>query len=127
MKKIILTLAMCLIFVSANALPLFPFFVDVAGNYNDGTPDELQKLNINCKYWQSPKFYSKITEADDFLNSVMPYSEYDIKRNESIINKDTRLITYESTMLNGCISTIYLVELPDKVFYIGYKEDLPTK
>ena len=57
----------------------------------------------------------------------MPYSEYDIKRNESIINKDTRLITYESTMLNGCISTIYLVELPDKVFYIGYKEDLPAK
>lgn len=123
MKKFIITAFISLFFFSANAIALFPYFVDVAGNYNDGTPEPLQELKMYCKYWQTPKFYSKLKDADSFLNDVMPYSNASITRTESTVGDSIKIVRYDSPMLNGQTSTIYLVESPSQGFVIGYIEN----
>lgn len=113
---------MTITFMSMHAIALFPYFVDVAGNYNDGTPAELAELKMPCKYWQNPKYYSKIKDADTFLNDVMPYSNAKVSRTESTIGENIKVIRYDSPMLNGQTSTIYLVDIPEKGFFVGYIE-----
>lgn len=60
MKKIVISLTAMLSMLTANAIPLFPFFVDVAGDYETGTPLPLTELNIQCDYWQKPSFFSTL-------------------------------------------------------------------
>lgn len=108
-------------YASSSAITLFPFFVDVAGDYNDGTPDELANLGITTMHYKSPSFYSSLKEADEFLKDVLPFSNETILRNEETKGK-VKIVEYISPMLYEKVSHIYLVQFPDKRFLVGYKE-----
>lgn len=122
MKKILFTVLMALSFFVADAIPLFPYFVDVAGDYNDGTPIELESIGLPCiNYRRTPSFYSNIKEADDFLNDVMPVTNENIVR--TVSHRDGfNIVTYSSSISDEYNSVIYLVETPLKEFIIGYGE-----
>lgn len=125
MKKLFVTLALALSFGLAHAIPLFPFFTDVAGDYEDGTPAHFQALNMPCMYWKkSSGWYKSLKEADEFLNDVMPYSSESISRTvvEMPADSKTKAVTYTSPMSDGKTSVIYLVEDPVNGFFIGYNE-----
>lgn len=113
---------MAVLYLSANAITLFPFFCDVAGDYSDITPKELTDLNISCRYSRvHPYFYSNLASADSFLQDVVPSSE-PINRDEKMVGA-TKIVTYQSPMLDDVVSILYLVEIPEKGLYVGYSED----
>lgn len=121
MRKILFILTLILSSMAVNAIPLFPFFVDVAGDYNDGTPDEFKELFIESMYYRhNPGFYKTIEEADSFLNDVLPYSNYTIYRTKTEKN-GVKMVVFSSNMEEGA-SFLYLVEIPQKGFFIGYAE-----
>lgn len=107
--------------LTSQAITLFPFFVDVAGDYQDGTPAEFEEIGAKMMYYSRPSFYKSHDEVKDFYADVMPFST------ETIIVKDVptdggKCSVYLSPMLDDVTSVIYLMELPDKTFYIGYDE-----
>lgn len=115
-----------LIALSSQAVTLFPYFVDVAGDYQKGAPKELAEVGAEMMYSSQPKYYKSLDEAKAFYADVMPFST------EKIMVKDVPVkggkgTVYVSPMLDGVTSIIYLVESPDKVFYIGYDEKKVTK
>lgn len=124
MKKITLILSMAIVTITAQAIPLFPFFTDVAGDFKDGTTEELTKAGITCQHYAKPSFYKTLAEADAFLKDVLPFSNETINRTE--INKDgIKTVIYTSPMTDGQTSTLYLVEIPQKGFYAAYNEGKP--
>lgn len=121
MRKIFLLIAAAMIASTSHAITLFPFFVDVAGNYRDGTPEEFAEVGATMRYHARPSFYKSIEEVKAFYRDVMPFSS------EKIIVKDVPLkegkgTIYVSPMLDDVMSIIYLIETPEKVFIIGYDE-----
>ncbi len=121
MRKIFLLIAVAMIAFTSHAITLFPFFVDVAGDYRDGTPEEFAEVGATMMYHARPSFYKSIEEAKAFYTDVMPFSS------EKIIVKDIPLkegkcMIYVSPMSDDVMSLIYLFETPEKVFIIGYDE-----
>ena len=121
MKKLALALAAGLVSLTSQAITLFPFFVDVAGDYQEGAMKEFAEIGAEMMYSSKPTFYNSLDEAKSFYKETMPFST------EKIILKDLKLeegkgSVYISPMLDGVLSIIYLFETPDKVFYIGYDE-----
>lgn len=113
---------MAILYLSANAITLFPFFCDVSGDYSDSTPQELMDLNISCTYSRvHPYFFSDLASADSFLQDVLPSSE-PINREEKMVGA-TKIVTYQSPMLYDVVSILYLVEIPEKGLYAGYSEE----
>ena len=124
--RALVTLAVLLFYyASSSAITLFPFFVDVAGDYNDGTPEEFSNLGITTMYYKSPSFYSSLKEADEFLKEVLPFSNEPISRNEETRDK-VKIVEYTSPMLDEKVSHIYLVQFPDNKFLVGYKEQITS-
>lgn len=122
MRKLILSLALGVGFITANAIPLFPFFTDVAGDYKDGSPEVFNALQMPCMYWQKPTFFSNLKDADAFLNDVIPYSTESISRSVKELDGGITVVTYTSPMANGQTSVIYLLDIPKEGFLIGYNE-----
>ncbi len=121
MRKLLFIISLLLSSMVINAIPLFPFFTDVAGDYNDGTLPELAALDIYCRYSKKPSFYTSLAEADAFLKDVLPTSNYPIDRKE--VKKDgSTIVTYFSPMEGTKVSVLYLVEIPGKGFFTGYAE-----
>lgn len=121
MKKLALAFAAGLVSLSSQAITLFPFFVDVAGDYQEGAPKEFAEIGAEMMYSSKPTLYKSIDEAKAFYQDTMPFST------EKIIIKDLKLeegkgTVYISPMLEGVLSIIYLFEIPDNGFYIGYDE-----
>ena len=129
MKKIILTLIMAFSFFSANAITLFPHFVDVAGDYENGACDKFAELNIPIGYWRvSPFFYSNIDDADSFLKDTLPFSSYPIEKTVNVLDNGTKVITYTSSLEADGLnkdkwSKLYLIQSPDEPLYVGLYED----
>lgn len=117
-----MTVALSLTAAGAHAIPLFPFFVDVAGDYNDGTPAAFEKQGISCMYWKTPSFYSTLDEAVIFLEDVLPYSSEKITRTDREIGKKGKMVIYSSPMTTGQISYLYLIQTPEDGFVTGYAE-----
>ena len=67
-------------------------------------------------------FFSTLADADAFLNDVMPYSSETIVREEKNLTDKVKMVTYSSPMGTGQTSVIYLIEDPEKGFYVGYNE-----
>ena len=122
MRKLLLTLALSMTAAAAHAIPLFPFFVDVAGDYNDGTPSAFEKQGISCMYWKAPAFYSNLDEAVMFLEDVLPYSSETITRTDREIGKKGKMVIYSSPMTAGRTSCLYLIQTPEDGFLAGYSE-----
>ncbi len=123
MRKLLLTLALSLTAAVAHAIPLFPFFVDVAGDYNDdGTPEAFQAQGVRCMYWKAPAFYSTADEAAAFLDDVLPYSTESISRTDYKIGETGKMVVFSSPMANGRTSCLYLLQTPGDGFLAGYNE-----
>lgn len=121
MKKLLTLLIAGAATMSAQAITLFPFFVDVAGDYDDKTPQELQPLGIDFMYTAKPSFYTDLESSDAFLMDVMPFSSEPITRDE-YQKGDASVVTYSSPQANGAVSTIYLISLPGDGFRVAYTE-----
>lgn len=120
MKTTALLLALCFT-ISCKALSLFPFFVDLVGNYNDGPVEQLQPFEVECTYSNKSNYYNSIKEADVFLDDVLPYSNYSILRKKvKMKGLDTEI--YASLLEDGRTSVICLIELPDNGLYVIYDE-----
>lgn len=120
MKKLIITLAISASTLIGSAAPLFPFFVDLAGNYKDGTPDELAALGFSSMYWGQSSFYPNEQSAREFLGDVLPSEGINKENTDS---ETVRVTKYTSTFSDSeKASEIQLVTLPDGAFYILYNE-----
>lgn len=128
MKKIIFLLVAVALSLSAQAITLFPFFVDVAGDYSEGAPEVLAAEGDTMMYSSQPSFYKSLEEAKVFYEDVMPFSTEKIDILEVPIPEGKgKGIMYVSAMEDGLFSIIYLYETPDKKFYIGYDEKKKSK
>ena len=129
MRKFILTLILTFSFSIANAITLFPHFVDVAGDYEDGTPEKFTQLNIFTIYWRvAPAFYSNIDDADSFLKDTLPFSNYAIEKTVNVLDNGTKIITYTSSLEADGLnkykwSKLYLIQSPGEPLYVGIAED----
>ncbi len=130
MKKFILLLVTALSFtIAADAYTLFPHFVDIAGDFEDGTPDKFYQLDIATNHWRvSPSFFNSIKSADDFLKNTLPYSSYDITRQARTLDDDTQIIIYTTSLAADGLyedkwSVLYLVQTPGEPLYVGIAED----
>ena len=57
MKKLALALAAGLVSLTSQAITLFPFFVDVAGDYQEGAMKEFAEIGAEMMYSSKPTFY----------------------------------------------------------------------
>lgn len=121
MKKIFLVLSLLFLSLSAKAVSLFPFFVDLVGNYNDGPVTELVPLGVECLSSGKCNDFNTIKAADTFLMDVLPFENYPILKKK--FKKDgLDMEIYASLLLDDRTSVIYLIELPEKGLYVAYDE-----
>lgn len=93
----ILTLASAFV---ANCEPLFPFFVDLVGNYTEKKSGDITLHVGNTNY-------GGYDAAKEFLESTLP-ENYGVMIDENKFgNRMVR--TYSSTMENGNTSVIYFI------------------
>lgn len=129
MKKLILT-AMLAIFASlgAQAMSLFPFFVDIAPDYEDGTHEEFKDVDLECILYHStaPGSYpASYSEVISFFRDTLPEGA---KMEESMLG-DRKLLIVSSgqpdndTMGSSTLfSAIYVLRLTDDRFCAVYCE-----
>lgn len=121
MKRIGFVLVALFLTISCKALSLFPFFVDLVGNYNDGPVEQLQPYEVECLYSDKCDWYNSIKDADVFLDDVLPYSNYSILRKKIKI-KGLNTEVYASPLVDDRTSVICLIELPGDGLYVIYDE-----
>lgn len=122
MKKLILLFSLALISVASHAVTLFPYFVDVAGDYEEGVPAELSGDEMAPMYFSRPSFYRSIAETKAFYTDVMPFSTEEIIVKDLPEKDGMKITAYLSPMLDGVMSAIFLIETADNTFYICYDE-----
>ena len=121
---------------SIHAVTLFPYFVDVAGAYQDGTCLKFTEMNIPTKNWKvNPDSYKTISEADEFLTENLPFSNYTIGKETQTLPDGTIIIKYSASLADGIFgidetlvgkwSYLYLIQTPDEPLYVGIYEDEP--
>lgn len=134
MKKLVFTLLSLSLAISSQAVSLFPYFVDVAGDFKDGTDLKFSELNIPTKHWNvNPLFYKTISAADEFLQESLPFSEYTIGKDTQTLSDGTIIIKYTTSLAEGILGTgesmtgkdssLYLIQTPDGPLYVGIYED----
>lgn len=134
MKKLIFSLLLMVTAAGAHAISLFPYFVDIAGDFNDGTTAKFSELNIPTSYWRmNPFSFSKISDADSFLKDTLPFSSYQISKDTMTLPDGTLIITYSASSSDGVLgpdqtnegksSTLYLIQTPDEPLYVGISEN----
>lgn len=121
MKRIGFLLVALFLTISCKALSLFPFFVDLVGNYNDGPVEQLQPYEVECLYSDKCSSFNSIKDADIFLDDVLPYSNYSILRKKVKI-RGLNTEVYASLLEDDRTSVMCLIELPDKGLYVIYDE-----
>ncbi|MCH5215018.1 MAG: hypothetical protein J1E97_07470 [Muribaculaceae bacterium] len=115
---------------------MFPHFVDVVGNYKDGTDAKFTELNIPVKHWAvAPPFYNSLSEAEAFLQDTLPFSNYEIGKETETQPDGTIIIKYSASLADGIFGTdesmkgkwsyLYLIQSPDGPLYVGIYEDEP--
>lgn len=136
MKKIFFISLSIFLAISCHAVSLFPHFVDVAGDYKDGTDVKFSDLNITVKHWNvNPYFYKTISEAEEFLQETLPFSNYKIGKDTQTLQDGTKIIKYSASLADGIFgpdesmagkwSYLYLIQTPDEPLYVGIYEDEP--
>lgn len=121
MKKIIFVFLSLFIAFSSHALPLFPFFVDLTGNYKDGLVEELQPLEVSClSSYRCNCFYS-IEAADSYLDNVLPYENYPIIKKD-LKKNGWKMKLYASPLEDDRTSIMCLVEVPGDGLFVIYDE-----
>lgn len=129
MKKLILSLILTSISSIAGAITLFPHFVDVAGDFKDGTTAKFSELNIPTVCWRvSPYFFNNLKDADSFLMDTLPFSSYSIEKETKTLVDGTQIVIYSSSLevdgfYEGKWSRLYLLQSPGEPLYVGLYED----
>lgn len=129
MKRLINAILLLIgITVSANATVLFPHFVDIAPNYEDGLTEELQAAGVPCGMYHSTKpgfLTSNFTEVENLFKDSLPD---DVERTEQKIG-DCLLVVYTSlnkkddTIKSKNLKcTIYILKRADNSFVAAYCE-----
>ncbi|MDE5551592.1 MAG: hypothetical protein K2I91_00170, partial [Muribaculaceae bacterium] len=72
-------------------------------------------------YSDKSPFFKTIAAADEFLNDVLPSSNYIIQRKAGEIN-GIKTEIYASPMEGGVTSILCLLEIPEKGLYVVYDE-----
>lgn len=136
MKKFILTVLSLFSVVCCHAVSLFPHFVDIAGNYKEGTDLKFSELKIPTKHWNvNPLSFKTISEADEFLQETLPFSNYKIGKETKTLPDGTLIIIYSASLADGILGTdetkvgkwsyVYLIQTPGEPLYVGCYEDEP--
>lgn len=134
MKKFLLLFVTVFFSISCHAISLFPHFVDVAGNYEDGTNTKFTELNIPTIYWRADPFLlSTLAAAEEFLQDTLPFSNYNIGKDTKTLSDGTVIVTYSASLETGVLendednkgkfSNIYLIQSPNEPLYVGFYED----
>lgn len=113
---------------SAKSAVLFPFFVDIAPDYQEGVSAEFQAAGVECAMYHStrPDFLvSTLSAVESFLKDTLPA---DVTRDEQTVG-DCLLITYTSVNkkadtieTKSLKSTIRILSRPDKSYVAAYDE-----
>lgn len=121
MKKIIFTLLSLFLTISCKALPLFPFFVDLVGNYTDGAVPEIQPIGVECLHSSRCNCFYSIEAADSYLNDVLPYENYTIAKKKA--QRDgVNMMMYVSLLEDDKTSILCLIEVPGDGLFVAYDE-----
>ena len=107
--------------ISCQAIPLFPFFVDLVGNYKEGVIEELKPIGIDGLLSYKCNCFYTIEAADSYLDDILPYENYPISK-ENLKKNGLNLKLYTSPMENGNTSLLWLVEMPGDGLYLIYNE-----
>lgn len=131
-KRLFVNLLAATFTLCADATVLFPNFVDIAPEYEEGNVKELADLGVDCGMYHSTKpgfMASTFTEVENFFKDTMPS---DVNREERIVKideKEYKLVIYSSlnkpndTIDTGALlSTIYVLQLPNDSFKAVYCE-----
>lgn len=129
MKKVLLTALLVVAgALCGNATVLFPFFVDIAPNYEKGNAEEFKDIETEAIMYHSttPGFWPKTySQLKDFITDTLPS---DATMEERIVG-DKKLLVISSvhkkndTIDTGdTIYTIYVLELPGDSFRAVYSE-----
>lgn len=121
MKRIGFILASLFLAITCKAVSLFPFFVDLVGEYSDGPLEQLQPLGVECLYSDKCNFFNSIEDADTFLDDVLPYKNYPILR-KKIKMKGLDMEIYASLLEDDRSSVMCLIEMPEDGLYVIYDE-----
>lgn len=132
-KKLFGVLLAMIFSVCANATVLFPYFVDIAPNYEEGNVKELVDLGVDCGLYHSTKpgfMTSTFTEVENFFKDTLPS---DVKREERTVTvgeKKYKLVVYSSLNVaddtikdHALKSSIYVLQLPNDSFKAVYCEN----
>lgn len=117
MKRILMTLVLALSACGiASAFPLFPYFVDLVGNYDEV---ELPGAKV-CMKGRTNGGGPVACKA--FLEDTLPEGV----NQEEVKKSDGRVIHgYWTTMEDGIVSVIYFVTKADGTFSVEYAEGSP--
>ena len=121
MKKIFVFLSVLFVSVCAKAVSLFPFFVDLVGNYKDGPVTELQPYKVECLYSNKCNCFYSIEAAESYLKDVLPFENYPIVKKKGEI-EGLNIEVYASLLEDDRSSVLCLIEVPEKGLYVIYDE-----
>lgn len=136
MKKLVLIAMSMFMAVCSHAISLFPHFVDIAGNYKDGTDLKFSELKLPTQHWNvNPISFKTISEAEEFLQDTLPFSNYQIGKVTETLPDGTKIIKYSASLADGVLGTdetkagkwsyLYLIQTPGEALYVGIYEDAP--
>lgn len=125
MKKKLFGMLFAVVFpLCANATVLFPHFVDIAPNYEDGNLKEFADLGVDCGICHSttPGFItSTFTEVENFYKETLPS---DVKREERIVGEEKyKLVIYSSIHKSSDIDTIKTNALQCTIYVLQQEND----
>lgn len=129
MRRLIYTILLLLgSAVSANATVLFPYFVDIAPNYEDGLTEELKAAGVPCGLYHSTKpgfLNSNFTEVEDLFKETLPsdVERVEQKRGNSMLVVYTSVNKKDDALnTKAKKSSIYILRRADNSFVAAYCE-----
>ncbi|MDE5812257.1 MAG: hypothetical protein K2G64_04250 [Muribaculaceae bacterium] len=129
MKKIVIAALLCIVAFSAKATALFPFFVDIAPNYEEVVTPEFEAIGLTnalC-YSTTTSYYPQTFEQlESFYKDVLPD---DVLREEDEIN-GTKIVIYsciqnfndDTIRTSSKLYAIMVIPMPDGSFRAAYIE-----
>ncbi len=127
-KKLFALLFGLILCQSVQATVLFPFFVDIAPEYEEGLPEVMREAGVDCGLYHGTKpdfLLQTFTGVEGFYKDTLPD---DVMREERMVGKYKLVKYYTMTRSNDTIKTdeirsaIYVLELPDNRYMTVYCE-----
>ena len=131
MKRLVISLIVAVSALSLKATAMFPFFVDIAPNYREGTTQEFVDLGIDdvsiCCDAPGSFYPTTFSQVESFYNDVLPDGV--LKEVKTLGDYTLAIYTYVNAHHDATIVTdavefkIYVLGMPDGSFKAGYSEN----